>query len=227
MENLYNIKNCKAIIFDWDGVIVDSFPVALKVYAHVFQQFHLDFNAFLRSRFGIGAKRVIQEYLDLHKIPYTEQLLTELEEQKVQAQLLLTHETNLIHGSKDGIVYLAQHFLLAIASSNDKRIIEALLKYHNLREYFSYVVACNDVKRLKPYPDLFLKAAQTLKIPPKDCFVIEDSLPGIAAAHIAGMRVIGIATGTTSYEALKEKADFTFHSLSDFISEHVSSTLNL
>ena len=114
MNNVHNIKNCKAVIFDWDGIIVDSFPTAIKAYVQVFQQFNLEFNTFLRSRFGIGAKRVIQEYLDFNKILYTEKLLSQLEEQKVQAQLSLTPETCLISGAKESIIYLAQHILCEI-----------------------------------------------------------------------------------------------------------------
>jgi beta-phosphoglucomutase-like phosphatase (HAD superfamily) len=62
-----------------------------------------------------------------------------------------------------------------------------------LRQFFSAVVSIADVKRGKPAPDIFLRAAELLKVAPHECWVIEDSKPGVAAGVAAGMRVIAIA----------------------------------
>lgn len=212
-----NIRTCRAIIFDWDGVIVDSFPIALRAYVHLFKKRGLVFDSeILRTRFGIGMKQVIQDFLDLKRVNYTQKMLDTLEQEKIQFQLTLTPETPLLRGVTESIPQFAQHYTLAIASSNDRRIIESLLSYHALRKYFSIILASNDVSRVKPFPDIFLKAADAMNMKPADCIVLEDSLTGVRAARAAGMYVVGVSTGSTPFKVLQAEADRAVKSLKEF-----------
>jgi beta-phosphoglucomutase-like phosphatase (HAD superfamily) len=96
-------------------------------------------------------------------------------------------------GLPDLVARLAARWPLAVASGSEHMVIEAALSIKGLRRFFSVVVSSADVANGKPAPDIFLRAAEMLRLPPQDCWVIEDSKPGIAAGLAAGMRVIAIA----------------------------------
>jgi beta-phosphoglucomutase-like phosphatase (HAD superfamily) len=81
---------------------------------------------------------------------------------------------------------------MAVASGGLRPIVEATLTNLRLRPLFDAVVTADDVARGKPFPDMFLLAAEKLGVAPADCLVYEDGEPGIQAAHAAGMRVIDI-----------------------------------
>lgn len=80
---------------------------------------------------------------------------------------------------------------LAVASSSPIDIIELVVKRFNIREYFSYIVTGDYVANSKPDPDIFLYAAEKIKIVPDECLVVEDSYNGIMAAKRAGMKSVG------------------------------------
>src|SRR5262249_8652496 len=95
---------------------------------------------------------------------------------------------------------------LALASGSERLVVEAVLSLDGLRHHFAAVVSGSDITRGKPAPDIFLRAAELLRVPPSVCWVIEDSKPGIAAARAAGMRAIAI---TNTYPAAELKgADY-------------------
>jgi HAD superfamily hydrolase (TIGR01509 family) len=93
---------------------------------------------------------------------------------------------------------LAARYPLAVASGSMHPVIDEVLAMRNLRRFFPVVVSVQDVARGKPAPDVFLRAAERLRVPPAQCCVIEDSVAGVEAARAAGMGVIGI---TNSFPA--------------------------
>jgi beta-phosphoglucomutase-like phosphatase (HAD superfamily) len=82
----------------------------------------------------------------------------------------------------------------AVASSTSRTNLEAIFASTGLHEFFDAVVSAEDVVNGKPAPDVFLKAASLLGVPPKRCIVFEDALFGIEAAQRAGMKVVAVAT---------------------------------
>jgi HAD superfamily hydrolase (TIGR01509 family) len=96
-------------------------------------------------------------------------------------------------GLPELVAKIAGRFSLAVASGSQHPVIEEVLAMRGLRQFFSAVVSFTDVPHGKPAPDIFLRAAELLGVAPAECWVIEDSKPGIAAGLAAGMRVIAIA----------------------------------
>ncbi len=88
----------------------------------------------------------------------------------------------------------------AVATSATRHDVDRLLGRLGLREHFDTVVAAEDVRWGKPDPEVYLRAAEGLALPPAACLVFEDSLVGVAAARRAGMRVIGVTTAHTPEE---------------------------
>jgi len=98
-------------------------------------------------------------------------------------------------GPRLGILALLDYFLtkkipLAIASSSSHNWVDSWIEKLNLKKYFTHVICREDAKQIKPAPDLFLKAAQALNTHPQQCWVIEDSLNGLKAAQAANIPAI-------------------------------------
>ena len=101
-------------------------------------------------------------------------------------------ELPLIEGAVDAVRRLASEFPLAVASSSNRPLIEAVLEGAEIAELFAAVVSSEEVARGKPAPDVYLEAARRLGVEPGRCAAVEDSSNGIRAAHAAGMRVLAL-----------------------------------
>ena len=118
---------------------------------------------------------------------------------------IIRREQPLFEGLPELVAQTGARYALALASGSERPVVEAVLQLDNLRRFFSAVVSGSDVKRGKPAPDIFLRAADLLQVAPRDCWVIEDSKPGVAAGLAAGMGVIAI----TNTHPAKELAHAT------------------
>ena len=108
-------------------------------------------------------------------------------------------------------------FKLAVASSSPRKIINRVLEAANLNQTFDEIISAadGDVKRGKPEPDIFLKAAQKLESEPEECLVIEDSQTGLEAAKRAGMKTLAFLSAPVAISL--DNADETFDNYSDFL----------
>ena len=118
---------------------------------------------------------------------------------------IIRREQPLFAGLLEVVEKLAGRYPLALASGSERSMVDEVLRLKGLGRFFSAVVSDSDIKRGKPAPDIFLRAAELLGVAPEHCWVIEDSKPGIAAGLAAGMRVIAI-TNTHPAEELAQAA---------------------
>ena len=140
-----------------------------------------------------------RDFIARHNPPQPFEELLDLKTQRVVE--IIRREQPLFSGLPELIGKLAGRYTLALASGSERAVVEAVLRLDGLGRFFSAVVSGSDVKNGKPAPDIFLRAAELLKVAPRECWVIEDAKPGVAAGLAAGMRVIAItnthpATGT-------------------------------
>jgi HAD superfamily hydrolase (TIGR01509 family) len=175
-----------------DGVIVDSEPRHERAFLDVVRE--IGYGDKLDLRFADYIGRSDQDlwvaFAAKHKPPQT---LTELLALKRQRTIeILRREQPLFDGVPELVEKLAARYALALASGSDRAVVEEVLQFKDLGRFFSAVVSGSDVRHGKPAPDIFLRAAELLKLPPQRCCIIEDSKPGIAAALAAGMQVIAI-----------------------------------
>ena len=187
------MKQLKAVIFDMDGVIVDSEPRHERAFMEVVRQLGYADRLALRFSDYIGRTDddLWRDFIALHQPTQT---LAELMALKGALMIqLIRREQTLFAGVTELIGKLAPRYALALASGSDRPVVEAVLELDNLKQFFSVVVSSSDVQRGKPEPDVFLRTAELLGVAAGDCWVIEDSKPGIAAGLAAGMGVIAIA----------------------------------
>lgn len=110
---------------------------------------------------------------------------------------------------------------MAVASSNDRTLIEAVLESHGIRGFFSHIVTACEVNRGKPAPDVYLKAAQKLGVKPEECLVFEDIVAGIMAGKNAGMRVCAVEDGYSMFqkEEKRQTADYYITTYEEVITD--------
>ena len=196
------MKPSEAVIFDMDGVIVDSEPLHEQAFREVLDEIGygrthgLDFTAY----YGMADRTVWKDFLAKHQPVQT---LDELAEWKQRRFFELLKEDEPVFEPLPALLEkLSPRYHLGLASGSAHRVIREVLALKNLRRFFPVAVSAEDVVHGKPAPDIFLRTAELLKVDPERCWVVEDSVAGVEGALAAGMRVIGI-TNTLSAAQIK------------------------
>jgi HAD superfamily hydrolase (TIGR01509 family) len=152
---------------------------------------------------GRADREIWVDFLARHKPAQTIEDLLEMKRNRVVE--IIRREKPVFDGLPELIHKLTTQYRLAVASGSERQVVQEVLSLEGLKGFFQVVVTSADVTRGKPAPDIFLRAAELLNVTPGDCWVIEDSKPGVAAGLAAGMRVIAI-TNTHAAEELCQAA---------------------
>lgn len=184
----------RAVIFDWDGVIVDSSAHHERSWEILAAKRGLPLPADHFKR-GFGKKNnVIIPDLGWAEEPAEVDALAH-EKEEIYRSLVREKGIEPLSGARELLEALrAKSIPCAIASSTERANLDLPLDLMGLREFFEVIVSGEEVLHGKPDPAVFLLAAERLGLPPADCVVIEDALVGIEAAKRAGMPVLAVAT---------------------------------
>jgi HAD superfamily hydrolase (TIGR01509 family) len=181
------------LIFDCDGVLVDSEPLSCRIDAEVLTECGVPYTAedVARDFTGVSIKDQITR-IEMERGIRLPDDFTE----RLNRTLFKRFETDLklIDGVRDAILSLP--FPRCVASSSIPERIALSLRITGLADLFDNIFSSAQVARGKPAPDLFLHAASRMNAHPEECLVIEDSIAGVQAARAAGMRVIGFVGGS-------------------------------
>ena len=188
----------KGIIFDFDGLIIDTEMPCCNAWTELFGQYGFIFTIEdYQKIIGTGL-----DYYDPSK--HLSQLINglvspqEILELNRSRTLQLLDSQPMLPGVLDFIISVNRLGIpLALASSSSREWIEGYLLKLNIRKYFDVVCTSNDVENIKPFPDLFLLAAQKLGIDPSEALIFEDSQNGVKAAKAAGIPCIAIPSDIT------------------------------
>jgi HAD superfamily hydrolase (TIGR01509 family) len=185
------VSGVDAVVFDLDGVIVDS--------EHVWDEVREEL---ARDRGGRWHERAQADMMGMSAPEWSRYMhdvigLTEspAEINKLVVARMLERYAEalpLIDGAVEAVLRLAETFRLALASSSNRSVIDSVLDNAGLTAAFEVTVSSEEVAHGKPAPDVFLEAAHRLGVPPGRCAAIEDSANGLRAAQAARMRVIAI-----------------------------------
>ncbi len=181
----------EAVVFDLDGVIVDTEQVWDEVREQLVGErggrWHGGAQAAMMGMSSPEWSRYMHDELGLVESP------ERISDEVVQRMLARYREDlPVIEGAVDAVHRLAAEFPLSVASSSNRPLIEAVLERAGIAELFVAVVSSEEVARGKPAPDVYLEAARRLGVEPERCAAVEDSSNGIRAAHAARMRVLAI-----------------------------------
>ncbi len=196
-----------AVIFDMDGVLIDSEPLYMEQERRSFARHGVTLNKNQLSRF-VGTTQHHMWSAIKNEYALTESL----------DSLMTQHHQQLVHmmssvplspmaGSQKLLDVLNKAGVpCAVASSSPRELVNIILHRTGLRTYFNNIVCGDDVKLSKPNPEIFLLAAKQLGILPEECLVIEDSCHGVTAAKAATMFCIGLINASSGRQDLS-KAD--------------------
>ncbi|MCL8007062.1 beta-phosphoglucomutase [Gelidibacter japonicus] len=211
----------KAFIFDLDGVIVDTAKYHFLAWKKLAGTIGIDFTEHQNEQLkGVSRVKSLEKILawgnkSISDAEFTrlmgfknDDYLTYID--KMDEEEILPDVTKTL----DFLREKKQHIALGSASKNARMILEKV----NILEKFDVIVDGNDVTKGKPDPEVFLKAAQHLNVPPEHCIVFEDAVAGIQAANNAQMISIGIGDKDTLHEADYVFTDFTEMSI-EFLNE--------
>ena len=197
------MRRFDAVIFDMDGVLIDSEPIHFDVLNSVLEQDgHRLSNAENDEFIGTTSEAMFETLIARCRLPRT------VPEYIACYDVAILRALNQSHAAQPGAASLIQDLrssglLLAVASSSRRLWIEATLRSIGLSDpAFDATVSGDDVERSKPDPAIYLLAAQRLGVPPERCLAIEDSPNGVLSARRAGMAVIGVRTPYTAHLSL-------------------------
>lgn len=211
-------------IFDWDGVIIDSAAYHRESWDRLSAETALKLNdTFFHRAFGMKNEVIIPELLGWTRDPAEVRAISKRKEE-LYREILREKGTKPIAGAKEWLDVLVDAGIpRIIASSTELPNIACAIEVMGLGGIFEQIVSAEDVNRGKPEPDVFLKAAQKLGLPPSRCVVFEDAHVGIEAARAAKIKVIAVTT-THPADTLDD-ADLVVRRLDELAIESVSRLL--
>jgi sugar-phosphatase len=212
----------RAVIFDMDGLIVDSEPLWRLAERATFAEVGLDLSdADCERTMGMRSDEVIRFWFDEH--PWTGRSLAEVEERlENRVRELIAERATAMPGVEHAMAMArAEGLLLGLASSSSPALIDAVLEKLKLMDHFAAVCSAVDEVHGKPDPAVFLSAASMLDVAPTECVAIEDSLAGVRSARDAGMRVIAVPPPHLIDDPGYDIANIKLGSLEDLSSEMI------
>lgn len=209
----------KAVIYDMDGVIINSEPLWREALIHCFNKVGFDFTQDkCRTTQGMRLIEVVEYWFADQ--PWKGKSIEDVETD------ILTKVTELIMQkgiAMDGVnksieLFRAKGYRVALASSSATSLINAVLNKLGLSDAFEVINSAENLAFGKPHPEIFIKTAKQLGVKPNNCWVIEDSFHGVLAGKAALMKVIAIPDDEAKNDKRFAIADYQLNSLKDIIS---------
>lgn len=215
MENSLEFHAC---IFDFDGILVNSEIVLVKLWVKAAAEYNYSFpEEIFNHCLGRTWQDIKQIQLDHFGVDYPFDAIYK----NVREYFKLEIDKNglpLVPGVLEVRQFLEDsHIEMAVASSTYRDEVLYRMERAGLDHLFKNVLGGDDIKNSKPAPDIFLKAAGALQAPPSDCLVIEDSESGVMAAKAAGMKVVMVQNLSPVTDTMRENADGIFSSHAELL----------
>lgn len=196
------LRQAKAVIFDMDGVLVDTMPLWEESKELFLEKHGILKEQLLTKTFGMGLKDIVEVYQRERGLQGDRDVLS-LEWRDLFYSMLSEKGLLPLPGIIAFVSNLSKQKKLAVATGGHTKIIaKELLEDVKLAQYFVEIISSDDVQKGKPDPDVFLFAAKKLGEIPQECVVIEDAVNGVIAAHRAGIPVIGVNSDERQREKL-------------------------
>ncbi len=205
------------LLFDMDGLLVDSEPFWKIAEKEVFGALGLNLNdELLRQVMGFRLSEVVQHWYHYQAWPNPN--FTQTENDILDCmESYMRNEVIALPGVIDSLNYVKKHnYACALASSSSMRLINAVVDKLNIRDYFDLLYSAEFEPYGKPHPGIFITAAKKLGSDPKHCLVIEDSVNGVIAAKAARMLCVAVPEAEKQNDPKFSIADYQLKTLEEF-----------
>lgn len=196
-----------AVIFDLDGLIVDTEPLHQESFNVLLARYGIDYviaeEEYGREFVGVPVQENFDYLVARFKFPISIPKLIEERERIFISLVSDPRNLSVLPGARELIDRLnARGIPLALATGSARDEASAMLRGIGITNHFRAIVTASDVKRGKPAPDIYLRALEKLKLRGDECIALEDSASGVAAAQSAGLRVIAVPNRFTRHQDL-------------------------
>lgn len=183
----------QAVIFDMDGVLIDSEPIYFEIERNSFAHFGAMMTETEHHTYvGVTLESMWRQVLDKHQLTATVEEALAYHQHNVMQTMLAHPNLTAMPFVERWLSWLhEQHIPIAVASSSPRALIDLIMDKTGLGKYFEVRMTGEEVAHGKPAPDIFLTTAEMIGVSPSNCLVIEDSRNGVQAAKSAGMHCIG------------------------------------
>lgn len=200
----------KAVIFDLDGLLIDSEVISFQLYQELLEKYGYSFTIedYAQNYSGKTELGNMESLVNNYHLPVSVQ--EGLDYTLSREKEYFIKGVSLKPGARELLGYLKTNkYKIALASSSTKERALYVLIQHGIERYFDEMVFGTDVEKGKPNPDIFLKACEKVKVVPENCLVLEDSEAGIQASYSAGIPVICVPD--------MKKPTFKFQTMTEMI----------
>lgn len=212
----------KAVIFDMDGLLIDSEPIWREVEVKIFTEVGVPLTKEkAKETMGLRVDEVVEHWFSLY--PWEEPTKKEIESKIVKGVIELIKQKGVAQGGVEKIVkfFANKNIPMAIASSSQTEIINAVLEKILIDKYIKVIHSAEHEPYGKPHPGVYITTAKKLNTNPEYCLAFEDSLNGVLAAKTAKMKCVAIPDQDSKDEKGFCIADVVIDSLEDFCFEHL------
>lgn len=187
----------KAVIFDFDGLVVDSEPIYVESNKRFLSERGITDFSIIEKIFGMRAEETFELMKSTFDFPETVEDLMNLRNSYI-LQDFADGKLKLMKGLHELIEFLKTNgYKTAIGSSSKKSLLSSGMDTHNIEKHFDIIVCGDDVTKGKPDPEIYLKVAEILNLDPSECIVLEDAPNGVLAGKRAGMFTISVPNKET------------------------------
>jgi HAD superfamily hydrolase (TIGR01509 family) len=217
----------KAIIFDMDGVLVNSEPLHRKAYFNMFEEFNLNVSNRLYESFtGKSTSAICKELCEIFDLSISHEKLMFSKRKHFKTIFDNDPEFQMIDGALSLIKnYFYNNLTLILASSASMTNINRIFKKFDLDKFFKAKISGADLKESKPNPEIFIKAAKLSGFNKSECIVIEDSTNGIIASKSAGIYCIGYNSPNSKNQNY-DKADLVVSNFNEIRFDYLNKNFN-
>ena len=187
----------RAIIFDLDGVLIDSEALQYEAYSQVLARYGATVSIQEYAAHWIATGRGPEYAVQTFALPVTPDELRAMRSAVYPA--IMRERVTLMPGAADALTRLAPHFPLAVATNSNQQDVSFVMDHFGLRHFFAAIVTRDHYDHAKPAPDAYLTAAARLGVAPSACLVVEDTYRGVVAAHRAGARAVAVPNALTRH----------------------------
>lgn len=212
----------EAVIFDMDGVLIDSEPMWKEAEKHVFSSVGVDVNLAFSNRTASMTTSEVTKFWYQH-YPWKGKSVAQVENEVIDyVEALILKEGTQMEGVKELLDFFQNRKLkIGLSTNSPARLISVILNKLNIAEYFQAISSSEHEQKGKPDPAVYLSTARKLNVHPSKCIAFEDSVSGIIAAKKANIKAIAVPAAEEFFENKFEISHMKIRRLSEFTDDHL------